>query len=627
MRLTWMIGGAQGTGIDTSATIFGNAIASAGYYVFGNREYYSNIKGRHSYFTLTISDKRVKSNTQKVDILVSFDAETIFHHFTDVTSYLIYNKSVENVKLDSIQAMEEETKDRIRRSLRIDSQEVTVYSALKVAQEKGVKLIPVNYEEITKKIADEFKLPLSVVERVKNTIGIAVSYKLLGLEQEILIKASNRTFKQELFRKLNARAIEEGSSLTDSVYNLRTLKTNSERYWLDGNTAVAIGKIYGGLRFQSYYPITPASDESTFIEAHQEVLMTDPKTGDKIKGTVVVVQAEDEISAVNMAIGAALAGVRSATATSGPGFSLMIEGLGWAGMNEVPVVITYYIRGGPSTGLPTRTGQSDLLFPMFAGHGEFPKIIIASGDHAEAFRDAVWALNLAERYQTPVIHLVEKTLANSYSTIPREELKLEELKADRGKIVYKADPTYRRFMLTSDGISTRAPLGGALMYYTGDEHNEMGHISEDPENRLFMYEKRMKKLETADREIPEESRVKVFGDTDSKNVIVTWGFAGSVLEDVINEGGIDALILQLRMFSPFPTKLVSNMLSDKEKIIAVEGNYLAQASKLITMFTGIMPTNYILKWNGRPFLKDELESALRQTIKEDVKKVVLNGGA
>jgi len=622
-----MIGGAQGTGIDTSATIFGNAIASAGYYVFGNREYYSNIKGRHSYFTLTISDKRVKSNTQKVDILVSFDAETIFHHFTDVTSYLIYNKSVENVKLDSIQAMEEETKDRIRRSIRIDSQEVTVYSALKVAQEKGVKLIPVNYEEITKKIADEFKLPLSVVERVKNTIGIAVSYKLLGLEQEILIKASDRTFKQELFRKLNARAIEEGSSLTDSVYNLRTLKTNSERYWLDGNTAVAIGKIYGGLRFQSYYPITPASDESTFIEAHQEVLMIDPKTGDKIKGTVVVVQAEDEISAVNMAIGAALAGVRSATATSGPGFSLMVEGLGWAGMNEVPVVITYYIRSGPSTGLPTRTGQSDLLFPMFAGHGEFPKIIIASGDHAEAFRDAVWALNLAERYQTPVIHLVEKTLANSYSTIPREELKLEELKADRGKIVYKADPTYRRFMLTSDGISTRAPLGGALMYYTGDEHNEMGHISEDPENRLFMYEKRMKKLETADREIPEESRVKVFGDTDSKNVIVTWGFAGSVLEDVINEGGIDALILQLRMFSPFPTKLVSNMLSDKEKIIAVEGNYLAQASKLITMFTGIRPTNYILKWNGRPFLKDELESALRQTIKEDVKKVVLNGGA
>jgi Pyruvate:ferredoxin oxidoreductase and related 2-oxoacid:ferredoxin oxidoreductases, alpha subunit len=627
MRLTWMIGGAQGTGIDTSATIFGNAIASAGYYVFGNREYYSNIKGKHSYFTLTISDKRVKSNTQKVDILVSFDAETIFHHFTDVTSYLIYNRSVENVKLDSIQAMEEETKDRIRRSLRIDSQEVTVYSVLKVAQEKGVKLIPVNYEEITKKIADEFKLPLSVVERVKNTIGIAVSYKLLGLEQEILIKASNRTFKQELFRKLNARAIEEGSSQTDSVYNLRTLKTNSERYWLDGNTAVAIGKIYGGLRFQSYYPITPASDESTFIEAHQEVLMIDPKTGDKIKGTVVVVQAEDEISAVNMAIGAALAGVRSATATSGPGFSLMVEGLGWAGMNEVPVVITYYIRGGPSTGLPTRTGQSDLLFPMFAGHGEFPKIIIASGDHAEAFRDAIWALNLAERYQTPVIHLIEKTLANSYSTIPREELKLEELKADRGKIVYKADPTYRRFMLTSDGISTRAPLGGALMYYTGDEHNEMGHISEDPENRLFMYEKRMKKLETADREIPEESRVKIFGDTDSKNVIVTWGFAGSVLEDVINESSIDALILQLRMFSPFPTKLVSNMLSNKEKIIAVEGNYLAQASKLITMFTGIMPTNYILKWNGRPFLKDELESALRQTIKEDVKKVVLNGGA
>ncbi|BCU69437.1 2-oxoacid:ferredoxin oxidoreductase subunit alpha [Stygiolobus caldivivus] len=627
MRLTWMIGGAQGTGIDTSATVFGNAIASAGYYIFGNREYYSNIKGRHSYFTLTISDRRVKSNTQNVDILVSFDAETVFHHFADVKSFLIYNKSVENVKLDTVQTMEEETKERVKKVLGQRGLDATVSSALKYVEGNGVKLIPVNYDEITKKIADEFKVPLSVVDRVKNTIGIAVSYKLLGLDIDFLIKASDRIFKQDLYKKLNAKAVEEGYSAVTSVYDLKPLKVSDERYWLDGNTAVAIGKIYGGLRFQSYYPITPASDESTYIEAHQEVLMVDPKTGDKIKGTVVVVQSEDEIAAINMAIGAALSGVRAATATSGPGFSLMVEGLGWAGMNEVPVVITYYIRGGPSTGLPTRTGQSDLLFPLFAGHGEFPKIVIASGDHAEAFKDALWALNLAEKYQTPVIHLVEKTLANSYSTVPKHELGLDKLDIDRGKLISKADLSYRRFKVTQDGISERAPLGTTLMYYTGDEHNEMGHISEDPENRVIMYEKRMKKLEIADQEIPEESRLKVIGNKDSKNAIITWGFAGSVLEDIINESGLDATAIQIRMFSPFPSRLVTKLLSGRDKVIAVEGNYLAQASSLVTMFTGITPTNYVLKWNGRPFLKDELENGLRQVINENVKKVVLYGGA
>lgn len=622
-----MIGGAQGTGIDTSATVFGNAIASAGYYIFGNREYYSNIKGRHSYFTLTISDRRVKSNTQNVDILVSFDAETVFHHFADVKSFLIYNKSVENVKLDTVQTMEEETKERVKKVLGQRGLDATVSSALKYVEGNGVKLIPVNYDEITKKIADEFKVPLSVVDRVKNTIGIAVSYKLLGLDIDFLIKASDRIFKQDLYKKLNAKAVEEGYSAVTSVYDLKPLKVSDERYWLDGNTAVAIGKIYGGLRFQSYYPITPASDESTYIEAHQEVLMVDPKTGDKIKGTVVVVQSEDEIAAINMAIGAALSGVRAATATSGPGFSLMVEGLGWAGMNEVPVVITYYIRGGPSTGLPTRTGQSDLLFPLFAGHGEFPKIVIASGDHAEAFKDALWALNLAEKYQTPVIHLVEKTLANSYSTVPKHELGLDKLDIDRGKLISKADLSYRRFKVTQDGISERAPLGTTLMYYTGDEHNEMGHISEDPENRVIMYEKRMKKLEIADQEIPEESRLKVIGNKDSKNAIITWGFAGSVLEDIINESGLDATAIQIRMFSPFPSRLVTKLLSGRDKVIAVEGNYLAQASSLVTMFTGITPTNYVLKWNGRPFLKDELENGLRQVINENVKKVVLYGGA
>jgi 2-oxoglutarate ferredoxin oxidoreductase subunit alpha len=249
MRVDWLIGGAQGTGIDTSATIFGNAVASAGYFIFGNREYYSNIKGRHSYFTLSISDKRIRSISDKVDILVSFDAETIFHHFNQVKSYLIYNKAVENTKLDEIQNMEQETALRIKKFISDQGLTPVVKDVLKYVESKGVKIIPVEYDSIAKKIADELKTPLSVVERVKNIIGITVSYKLLGLDKLYLIKATEDVFKQELYRKMNRLAIEISYDLVNSVYNLKPVSKEGKRYWLDGNTAVAMGKIYGGLRF------------------------------------------------------------------------------------------------------------------------------------------------------------------------------------------------------------------------------------------------------------------------------------------------------------------------------------------------------------------------------------------
>ncbi|AGE70182.1 2-oxoacid:ferredoxin oxidoreductase subunit alpha [Sulfolobus acidocaldarius] len=627
MRISWMIGGAQGTGIDTSANIFGKVVSTLGYYIYGNREYHSNIKGRHSYFTLTISDKKVRSIPEKADILVSFDAETVLQHFNEIKGYIIYNEGVKGTKVETVQSMESEAAERISKQLESENLPKTVEGALESAKRRGVKLIPVNYDEIAKKVAEEAKVQLSVVERVKNVIGIAVSTKLLGINEEHLAKVAGSTFKQELYRKLNVMAIKKAYELTESVYSLPKLEGAPERYLLDGNTAVAIGKLYGGLRFQSYYPITPASDESMYIEAHQEVLMEDPKTGDKKKGAVVVVQAEDELAAVNMAVGAALTGIRSSTATSGPGFSLMVEGIGWAGMNEVPVVITYYIRGGPSTGLPTRTSQADLLFSMFAGHGEFPKIVVASGTHDEAFKDAVLTLNLAERYQTPVIHLVEKTLANSYTTVPKQDLGVGQLYADRGKLILSPPEDYARFQFTEDGVSPRAPLGKALMYYTGDEHNEYGFISEDPVNRNIIYEKRMKKLELADKEIPEEERVKVYGNVNSENVVITWGAPTGVFIDILEETKLDFALLQLRMFSPFPSRFVSKFLQGRKKIIAAEGNYLAQAGKIVKMNTGIEATNYILKWNGRPFLRDEVEEALRNVIEKDVKKVMLSGGS
>ncbi|MCY0859533.1 MAG: 2-oxoacid:ferredoxin oxidoreductase subunit alpha [Sulfolobaceae archaeon] len=633
MKITWMIGGAQGTGVDTSATLFGNAVAAAGYYLYGNREYYSNIKGRHSYFNVTISDRRVHSISQHVDILASFDAETVFQHFTEVKSILIYNKELENIKISTIQSMEPELVEYYTKLLNEQGFGETIGDVVKSLQAKGIKVIPVNYDEVLKKIAGDLKVPLSVVERARNMIAVGVSFKLLGLKSDYLFNSIRKTFKNELFAKMNILASQYGMDLVQPIYNLQDLEANikgKKRIQVDGNTSVAMGKIYGGLRFQSYYPITPASDESVFIEAHEEVFVQDPETGEKYKQTIVVVQAEDELAAINMASGAALTGVRAATATSGPGFSLMTEGIGWAGMNEVPVVITYYIRGGPATGQPTRTSQADLLFAMNVSHGEFPRIVIASGDHVEAFQDSVWALNLAEKYQTPVIHLVDKALANSYSIFDVDELGLKDLVIDRGKLVLTPPPDYKRFAITPDGVSPRAPLGTVRMFYTGDEHNEEGHIREASFIRETMYEKRIKKLETVDREVPEEQRIRTYGDLDSKNIIITWGSPKGVIMDVIDElaeEGIKLGMIQVKMFNPYPVKMMTKLLSGKERIIDVESNYFGQAGEVLKWKTGISPTNYILKWNGRPVMRDELKDAIKLILEKDEKRVVLHGGA
>jgi len=619
-----MIGGAQGSGVDTAANLFGNTLGKAGYYLFGNREYYSNIKGRHSYFNLTISDKPKHSLSEKVDILTTFDAETVFQHFHEVKGHLIYNKGLENTKIDTVQSIEPELVEEISR--RLGSYGNTISAAVKFAAEKGVQVIPIDYDQIARDVAFQLKVALSVVERVKNIAAVAASYGLLGLKEEYLMQSISRSFRNELYSKMNTIGAKMAMSYVKPAYDMKELPVD-KRVQIDGNTASAMGKIAAGLRFQTYYPITPASDESTYIEAHQEVLTIDPDTGDKKRSPIVVVQTEDELAAVNMAIGAALTGVRAATATSGPGFSLMAEGIGWAGMDEVPVVITYYIRGAPSTGLPTRSGQSDLKFALNVGHGEFPRIVIASGDHVEVFKDAIWAFNLAERYQTPVIHLIEKGLANAYTTVDVKELDYSHIPGDRGKIV-EGGENYLRFKLAEDGISPRAFLGRAHMYYTGDEHNEEGHISEASSNRIAMYAKRMKKLETADAEIPETQRVSVFGD--SENVILTWGSPkGAVLDamEMLEKDGIRVQLVQLRMFSPFPTRYVTKLLSGKSKIINIENSYTGQAASVVKEHTGIEATNHVLKWNGRPITRDEVYRSIKLILERNEKKVILDAGA
>src|SRR5437667_9688828 len=322
----------------------------------------------------------------------------------------------------------------------------------------------------------------------------------------------------------------------DFPYRLEKIPRTASRLFLTGSQATALGKLYGGMRFQTYYPITPASDESEFLEENELLELNGHGLSPEASGapaakeggaSILVVQTEDEIAAITMATGAALTGARSATATSGPGFSLMMEGIGWASINEVPLVITLYQRAGPSTGMPTRHEQGDLRFALHAGHGESPRIVLASGDFEECIRDGFLSFNLAERYQMPVIHLVDKALANSYATIAPPNL--SDLRIDRGLVAngnngYSKDNPYKRFELGNGPVSARALVGqeGTIFWNTGDEHDEMGHITEDPGLRNAMMEKRFAKLDLAAQEIAQDVKLKYFGPEDVGTDLVSW---------------------------------------------------------------------------------------------------------
>ncbi|MGC8607569.1 MAG: 2-oxoacid:ferredoxin oxidoreductase subunit alpha [Vulcanisaeta sp.] len=638
--IMWVIGGPQGGGIDTGANVFMRSVARAGYYVIGDREYFSNIKGRHSYFMVRVSDEPKGGLLSTIDILVVLDAESVFTHFQDVKrgGYVIVDTSIFNTKLDQLQYMEDELKERLREFFSKSGIEPTVKGIIDYLRNNGINVLTMHYadllQEVKKKLHD-IDLP-SLIGRYSNVVMTAYSTAIMGLPIDYVFKGL-----EDVFTGRRGKLLEYNKVIVEVVYeyvksiktnlSLPPIKRNTRAVIVNGNEAVAIGKILGGLRFQTYYPITPAADESVFIEAHN-IVSLDPVTEEAKaleKAGIVVVQTEDEISAINMAIGAGIAGARTATATSGPGLSLMVEGTGFAGMNEVPVVITHYQRGGPSTGMPTRNSQSDLRFVMHMGHGEFPRIVISSGDHREAIEDAFKALNWAERYQMPVIHLVDKALANSYTTVIWD-LDKKALKIDRGLIVTKDENDYRRFRITKDGVSPRSIPGlGPIFWLTGDEHDEFGHITEDPNTRTEMYEKRMKKLELADKEIPITDKVRLYGQESADITLVGWGSTKGVLLDVMNilsKEGYRVNFLQLKMFIPFPTEFVKNVLSKGQLIIDVESNYEAQAAGVIREKTGIEIKHKVVKVTGRPIFVDEVYEVVKKILKDKDEKIILMKG-
>ena len=631
---TWMIGGPQGSGVETAANIFSQVFSKMGYQIFGKREYYSNIKGEHSYFAVRISDEKIRSSVKGTNMLIAFDAETIFRHADDIleNGIVIYDSTLENMRVSDIITFENDFKVRLENLLKSKNKETTVKGMLDLASENGVKVHSVSFRSLLSELSEKLENPrIKNMSRMFNVLGVSLSLGLLMIPSEKLTDSVNSIFsKKKSIAEINVSAANFAYNYAAAKFEHNNLKFDTKdiqdnTILVQGYYGTSIGKIISGCRFQSYYPITPATDESNFLETNEILEINEGRPG-----STLVVQTEDEISAIGMAIGSSLTGVRSATCTSGPGFALMTECLSWAGINEVPVVITFYQRSGPSTGLPTRHGQDDLLCAINSGVGEFPRIVYASGNVSDSFYDTTQVFNYADIFQVPVIHMLDKFIASSVTTCERfDETKVN---IDRGKLLEEiTSDNYNRFAHTEDGISPRSKLGleNGIFWNTGDESDVQGHISEDPVNRMEMMDKRQSRLDYILEKIPKSEQIVQHYEGDF--CIVSWGSTqGPILDaiEMLKNDGINVGFIEIKLLHPFPKELLKKSLSNSKTIINIESNYNGQLGSLIRQNLEKDPDYYILKFTGRPMTCTELYDTLKKITNNNAqKREVLTYGA
>ena len=608
--LNWLIGGPQGSGINLSAETFAKACTRAGYRVFASIEYHSNIMGEHSYERVRISTEDRGSALDAVHVLVALDAETLVgpHHgeFPEHRGHLhelvpgggaVYDAAI---KLDVAQL-----------------------------ERDDVRLYAVPFDELLRQTLREFgrEDQAARLRVMTNTIAVGASLALMGFATDCFVEVIQEGFKgrRAALGEMNGRAVELGAEFMRQhfpepfAFTLPKVEPPARTPMLiRGMHAAAIAKLQAGLTFQAYYPISPATDENVYLESQQR------------NYDLLVVQTEDEISAINMAVGAAHVGARASTSTSGPGLALMVEGLGFAAMTEAPgPVLILWQRGGPSTGLPTRQEQADLRFALQPGQGEFPSIVIAPGDVPQTAEDCFEAFNWADRYQVPVIVLADKLLSSAFWTL--DELSFAGWQIDRGPLAALpplqsnngngASPgkmaDYLRYAVVEGGVTPRALPGqeGGIFWSTTDEHDPRGHITENAQNRIDMMRKRMGKLDKAAAEIPTDRKVRLYGSPDAEYTLVGWGTTKGAILDAMAElaasGGPRCNFLQVRLMRPFPVAEVQAALHGKQAIL-VENNYTAQLGALIREQTGIDLPVKVLKYDGRPFSQEEMVEGLRQ---------------
>ncbi|NOZ06809.1 MAG: 2-oxoacid:acceptor oxidoreductase subunit alpha [Chloroflexi bacterium] len=599
-QVSWMVGGPQGSGINAAAEILAKACSRGGLAVFSNIEYHSNIIGKHSFYRVRAGDGEIRSHVDEVHLLVALDKETLLgkkadpqvHHIGHLHQVVPQGGVIYDAALDM------GTEEFGRGDLRLFPLPFLdlIEAGLRAGGKEGS--------------GTQYQI-------MKNTVLLGATVALLDYDLGMVTTIIGESFtgrkahlahlNVEVARVAYAYVKEHFPAGID--FHLRAKADPPKQILIRGVVAAAIGKLKAGCGFQSYYPITPATDESFYLEARQADY------------DITVFQCEDEISSINMAVGAAYAGARSATSTSGPGLALMGEGLGFASITETagPVVCLYQ-RGGPSTGLPTRTEQGDLHFALHPAHGEFEHIVVAPGDAVECFYATFEAFNWADRYQMPVIVLQDKFVANSYRTAPWFDT--SGLTIDRGA---RFDPqtdaggeAYRRYRFTASGVSPRSRPGqpGGMYRGTSDEHDPFGHIHEGIENRMSMVHKRRRKLALAAQEIPDEMKFQLHGPPVADVTLVSWGSPKGAILDAMAELSRHRSVnfLQVRLMRPFPVDAVARILREAKRSIAIEGNFSGQLTNLIREQTGVTVPQRIVRFDGRPFSQGDIVESVEKAL-------------
>ncbi len=563
--LSIVLCGEAGQGIQTVEQILTQVLKLSGYNVFATKEYMSRIRGGANSTEIRIASQRVTAFVDRIDILIPLSPGTIKHLEKRITP--------QTVILAEKSAFEKEC----------------------LSDKCNIINIPFN------QMATDLGSPIYA-----NIIAIGAVSGLLGLDLQIINQFLQQRFstkEEEVIRK-NIEAAEKGYTIGVELSRSGKVRIGlppssqaKDEIILSGFEAVALGAIAGGCNFISSYPMSPSTGVWIFLTQHSKEF------------DIITEQTEDEISAINMAIGAWYAGARGMVTTSGGGFALMVEGLSLTGMLETPVVIHLGQRPGPATGLPTRTEQADLGFVLHAGHGEFPRIILTPGTMEDAFYLSQKAFDLADKFQVPVFILTDQYFLDSYYNLP--SLNLSDIKNQSH--VVRTNKEYKRYLMTENGISPRGipGYGEGLVSVDSDEHDEEGHITEDLDLRTKMVDKRLKKLELIKEEtIPPE----LIGNESYQTLIIGWGSTYHTIKEALDIlGREDVSFLHFKQVYPLHPN-TSDYFKKARKVIIVENNATSQLGGLIKLYLGFEIQDKILKYNGLPFSVEEILEKLKNFI-------------
>ena len=576
--VSFLVGGEAGQGVTRSGSLLGKAFMRGGFHVFGANDYPSVIRGSHNFYVLHVSHEEVHSQADTIDLLLALNKETVILHEQDV---------------------------RVGGGVIHDEQ--TEFSEGEL--ERGdIRFFPIPLSAIIDEIGGS---PI-----MRNTVALGASIALVGFDVQIMKGVILDTFvgRGDIVEK-NHKAVEMGHDYAkehygdDFGYRLEPFKETRNRIMLTGNDAVALGAVQAGCKLYAAYPMTPASPILHYLAAHD------------VDNNMVVIQSESEIAALNMVVGASYAGLRAMTATSGGGFCLMTEALGLAAMTETPIVLMVGQRPGPSTGMPTYSAQSDLLFAIHASQGEFPRVVVAPGAVDECFYRTMEAFNLAEKYQIPVIILTDKYLIESHKST--ESFDAGRIGIDRGDLriidEWTEDEEYGRYRITDGGVSPRILPGtkGATVLANSNEHLEYGYTTIEPEKVVTMVEKRFRKQEALKEEIEALEPVRTFGAEDAEVTLVGWGSTrGPILEalKMLRRNSVKARFVQVVYMEPFPVKEIGEILKGDGKFVLFETNRTAQLGSLIKLNNGFTFEHVALKYDGRPFTPGEIYAKVKEVL-------------